>query len=300
MPRPTPVKVIGRAVRMTPDLTRNNQTDIGARSIAFKPTDAAEEPMTYKTLLVHSDADRRATARVEFAAAIAERTGGHLIGLHVQPPFRPPGHIAAEVTATMIDHHRRARAAFEDELRARFTAAAGRAGTLGAEWRSCDGDFVDTVSLHARYADLVIVGQHDPDDPTAHVPAQFPELVTLACGRPVLVVPYAGRFEPRLNRVLIAWNASREAARAVTDALPFLRAAERVTVLVVNAQPSATGHGAEPGADVALWLSRHGVKTEVSADPAVSIDIGAYLLSRAADQSRETKSRMPRVIIGPF
>jgi nucleotide-binding universal stress UspA family protein len=107
----------------------------------------------------------------------------------------------------------------------------------------------------------------------------------MQAGRPVLVYPYAGKFDAAPKHVLISWNASREATRAVTDAIPFLRAAQKVTVLAINPKTSAEGHGDIPAADIALYLSRHGVKAEAMADPAVQIDIGNYLLSRAADLS---------------
>ena len=134
--------------------------------------------------------------------------------------------------------------------------------------------------MQARYADLVVVGQADPE-PTA-TPSDLPETVALATGRPVLVVPHIGAKPPG-KTVLLCWNASREAARAAADALPFLKAAQKVIVLVVNPKVSAAGHGAEPGADAAAWLARHGVKVTVQRDVAPDADAGAVILSRAAD-----------------
>lgn len=105
--------------------------------------------------------------------------------------------------------------------------------------------------------------------------------------------------------VMVCWNASREAARAVVDALPFLRAAEKVIVLAVNPEMSAAGHGAEPGADVAAWLSRHGVRVTVQRDVAPDADVGAVILSRAADHGVDLivmgiygHSRMREMVLG--
>jgi nucleotide-binding universal stress UspA family protein len=94
------------------------------------------------------------------------------------------------------------------------------------------------------------------------------------------MVPYAGRFPDAGQRVLVAWNASREAARAVTDALPLLSRAERVEVVAFD---STGDHGEVPGADIALFLSRHGVKASAARQSAPGVDVGSQILSRAAD-----------------
>jgi nucleotide-binding universal stress UspA family protein len=104
---------------------------------------------------------------------------------------------------------------------------------------------------------------------------------------------------------MLCWNASRESARAAADALPFLAAAEKVVVLVVDPRSSAGGHGAEPGADVATWLARHGVKVTVQRDVAADADIGGVILSRAADHGADLivmgiygHSRVREMILG--
>jgi nucleotide-binding universal stress UspA family protein len=127
-----------------------------------------------------------------------------------------------------------------------------------------------------------VVGQADPDDP-AGSRNDLPEAMAFATGRPVLVVPHIGAPSAVGKTVMLCWNASRESARAAADALPFLQAAEKVIVLVVDPEVSADGHGQEPGADVAVWLARHGVKVTVQRDVAADTHIGEVILSRAAD-----------------
>jgi len=83
--------------------------------------------------------------------------------------------------------------------------------------------------------------------------------------------------------VLVAWDASREAARAVADAMPLLAAADAVIVLAVDPQPGPDGHGEIPGADIALHLARHGVKAQIERTVSAGVPIGELLLSRAAD-----------------
>jgi nucleotide-binding universal stress UspA family protein len=107
--------------------------------------------------------------------------------------------------------------------------------------------------------------------------------VMLASGRPVLAIPYAGQFEQIGERVLVAWNASREATRAVNDALPLLMGAKAVTILAVNPKHGIEGHGDVPAADIALHLARHGVKAEAAHTIAKDISEGDALLSYAAD-----------------
>jgi nucleotide-binding universal stress UspA family protein len=105
----------------------------------------------------------------------------------------------------------------------------------------------------------------------------------MLAGRPILVVPYAGHFARIGQRVVIGWDASREAARAVNDAMPLLAAAEAVTVLTIDPEQSPRGHGEIPGADIALHLARHGVTAQVERTVSAGIGIGNTLLSRAAD-----------------
>ena len=137
--------------------------------------------------------------------------------------------------------------------------------------------------LHARYTDMVIVGQMEPELHAVRPARELPERLLLGVGRPILVVPYAGAFTTVGERVLVAWNASREATRAVNDALPILQQASRVTVLAVSPRGGVSGDGDVPGADLALHLSRHGVKAEASWVRAHDIEVGAMLLSWACD-----------------
>ncbi len=100
-------------------------------------------------------------------------------------------------------------------------------------------------------------------------------------------MPFIGTHTGFGRRVLIAWNGSREACRAVTDAMPFLTAAEHVTVMAVNPMVDERGHGEAPGADLAAFLAHHGVNVEAQADRTPVRDIGEELLSRVADDEAD-------------
>ena len=140
------------------------------------------------------------------------------------------------------------------------------------------------MSIRARYFDLTIVGQGDPDDDLFMGDHEMPDRLILNSGRPVLIIPYIGAGNTINQNVMVAWDAGQQASRAVHDALPVLKAADNVTVMVINPKGGDQGTGDLPGADIAEHLSRHGVNAE--ADHVISdLDPGDMLLSRAADKS---------------
>jgi nucleotide-binding universal stress UspA family protein len=140
-----------------------------------------------------------------------------------------------------------------------------------------------TVAV-ARNADLVILGQHDPDRCDIRVPAEFPEQVILQSGRPVLVVPYAGRFKSIGRRALIAWNGSREAARALNDALPLLSSAEYVALLAINPEPESRP-GENQFAQVTRHLQAHGIDVVIDTLHVGGTEAMDMLLSRLTDEA---------------
>ncbi len=241
--------------------------------------------MEYKDLLVVLDAAADTQGRIELAAAIAEQFAAHLAAIYPIPSPELPRSAGYADLAALEPIYRewRERALQEAErVREGFEREADRRG-LKSEWRSVEDGWEADPAVHARYADLTILGQRDPDSNEAALIRPLPERVTLASGRPNLAVPYAGRFARVGATVLIAWNASREAARAVADAMPILRNAQSVTVLTIDAQPSPAGHGEVPGADIALHLARHGVTAQIERTISGEVPIGEVLLSRAAD-----------------
>ena len=236
--------------------------------------------MSYKTILVHIDPGKRGSVRLEVAIRLARQHDAHLVALHALAPFEPPSYVAAEMGPAIIEAQRLVAATDMARTEAEFTKQVTAAGLRNVEWRTAVEDPVVAMTLHARYADLVVIGQTDASD-SSQVPADFPERLVLAAGRPVLILPSVGSFASVGKRILVAWSQSREATRAVTDAIPFLQLADTVHVMVVN--PKAGEHGAVAGADIGLYLARHGVRVEVKADHGAEIDVGNELLSRAAD-----------------
>ena len=147
-------------------------------------------------------------------------------------------------------------------------------------------EVADALATNPRYADLVILGQLDPDDPVTG-PRYLPEQVILGCGRPALVIPYIGAAASIGERVVIAWDASREAARAVNDALPLLERARAVRVVTINPRQGPFGHGEEPAPDIGLHLARHDIKTEVERVVSRDIDVANTILSQLANEGAD-------------
>jgi nucleotide-binding universal stress UspA family protein len=235
--------------------------------------------MSYKTVLVHVDQSSHAPARIAVAARIAADNGAHLIGAAMTGISRYIYHgatvdLARTVLAAQVD----VLVDKANDALARFDAIAGTFAGLSFERRLVHDDAAGALVQQARYADLVVLSQFDRDDPVARIDADLPAYVMLNSPCPLLVVPYANAATSFGQHALVAWDESLQASRAVANSLPLLRRARKTTLAVFNAAD-------EPrlaGADIALYLARHGVNVEVRASE-TDIDVGNALLSLAAD-----------------
>jgi nucleotide-binding universal stress UspA family protein len=181
---------------------------------------------------------------------------------------------------SMIEVHRAQLERIEADHRAQFEDVVRRHGIRSeSEWRSLPY-LSSEVGVHAYYADMVVIARPESASQTAGPPGLAESLV-LSSGRPIIVFPPRGTAS-KVRRILVAWNAKRESIRAVADALPLLAKAEAVEVLVVDHQRHPTGHGQEPGADIARHLARHGAQVEVRRLSSGGKDVGSLLLSQAA------------------
>ncbi|MCR6631452.1 MAG: universal stress protein [Magnetospirillum sp.] len=196
--------------------------------------------MSIGEIVVHVEQTQAAKTRLAFAASVARAVGGRLVAI--------------------------------SQMESRDWQS-WEGGEQIVEWRQLGA--LRQAGLHARYADLTIVGQ-----PPANGPDHVTELI-MTTGRPFLVVPQYGQFQHPCRKILVAWNGSREATRAVFDAMPLMASAEQVIVLTLDA-PSGD-HGESPGADISLAIARHGARVEVVRSTAGAIDTGNALLSRVAE-----------------
>ncbi len=243
--------------------------------------------MAIKSILVHVDTDRRSGVRIELAAHLAKSWRAHLIGLHVSARSYIPSYARSELDPAMLEKLRQGSTATKERMAGAFGAAAIRHGLVGPEMQVTEGDAPSVFALAARFADLVIVGQHDPEEAGGTVEPNFPEILALTVGRPVMVVPFAGNFSTIGHRVMIAWDARREATRAVSDALPLLHQAEEITILMVNPHGEESRNGKESGAMLVRYLGRHDIKATLASHSGVQIDVADFILSQAADRNAD-------------
>ena len=238
--------------------------------------------MSYRSILVHLDDSPRCNVRIDLAAQIAEAQGGHLLGLAPTGWVDMPASVGHAVGGTkdiqlsfehLVQRAHRVSAAFTGHL-------AGRAG-VSFESRVHEGDPTIATIRMARCCDLAVIGQTD-DDASASVPYDFPQQVVLGAGVPVLVVPYAGRFDAVGTRVLVAWDGSREAARGLNASLPLLVQGAKVQAIVFDRRSGAEDVQGWQVEQLRQWFERHGVNASVTREP-TEIGIGEALLSRCAD-----------------
>jgi len=238
--------------------------------------------MSYKSIVVQLDTSERAQSRLEYALRLAKQFDAHVSGVFSAFTPDPRSFYVMAGSAEYFEAHREFRRKRHDALERIFQAELLRAGVSG-QWIDHNEYASEAMPRHARYAALVIAGQDDPNDPESFIADHFPETLVLSAGRPVLFIPYAGVFPTLGANVMVAWNGSREATRAVHDALPLLQRAKKTTVVTLNGLKDEPRGNRIPGADIALVLARHGVKAEVAGlDGIDDVPLGEMLLSRAS------------------
>ncbi len=249
--------------------------------------------MPYPTILVHVDDTARAAERIRLAGQLAGRVKGHLIGAaatgvsrflyHSMPP--------EQNDPTLALHLDFLRAQARTALAA-FGAQCGELGVASSETRVIDDEAGAGISLMGRTADLIVVGQAGPDAKGS--PADIAVHVITHSGRPVLMVPFAGRPASVGRRILVSWDGGREAARALQLALPLLKDADQVSIAVFEVTSDEHKTADALAADPRPWLARHGV-TATLAVHAVDHqrrlnrrhEVGERLLSVAADMAAD-------------
>jgi nucleotide-binding universal stress UspA family protein len=240
--------------------------------------------MSYPTLLLPLDDDARAGARLAMTIRLAQAWRSHLVGLSCRRPA--PALDGAPMPLRGLDPlaldllHAQQMALDREQA---FQRRCEGAGLSSFELRADADEPGRAVTHHAHGGDLVILGQPDPTDPECAAHRTVLDYVLLHNARPALVVPYAGHFEAPGRTVLLAWDDSREAARAAADALPLMRRAAAVHVVQFESAPGAPGRAdAARLGPLVRWLAGHGIEAAPAALRAPG-DVGNALLSHAAD-----------------
>lgn len=234
--------------------------------------------MSYATLMVHVEAGTASDTRVGLAASLADRFDAMLIGVAagaVQLPVMMDGTIGATVDGELMNAERER---IEAELKAaevQFRSIA-TGGNRRIEWRSAVDFPADVLAREARAADLIILGR-DPETARKGIyRSADPGDVLMKAGRPILVPPI-GSATLDARRVIVGWKDTREARRAVFDALPFLARAEKVDVVEVCTEEDRDAAQARVE-DVAAHLARHGVTARAEARVQLAGTVGGELL----------------------
>ena len=252
--------------------------------------------MNYPSILVPLDSQPECVTRTQVVLALAKTLGSHVTG--VAPTevldLRATLNLAANVASLPILGHD---VLLEDATRAAlaFDVACEIAGISARKAVVDEGDMSLALNSRGRVNDLLVVTQCDPRARTGQAFGNPQiEAAILASARPVLILPYANAARTLGQDVLVAWDDSHAAARAVADALPLLRRARSVQVLRFNGiAPEDEGGLSDDLGSVAEWLARHGVSATTRDEPA-TIKVSEALLSRAADQGADL------IVMGAF
>ena len=218
--------------------------------------------MGYKTIVAVLQDEAGAAAMLDVATGLASRFEAHLIGVHAEPLPMPIASPMGFPDATLIGASEDINRAREERLGELFAARLARE-SLSYEWRSLrsfSGDSALSALESARRGDIVIAGQGGGEGGS-------PDIDTLiqGAGRPVLLIPKERAVRTEVKRVVVAWNGSREAARAVFDALPFIVAADETTLLTIDPVARDGEAGPQTGTEIAASLARHGAKVAIEA-----------------------------------
>jgi nucleotide-binding universal stress UspA family protein len=259
-------------------------------------------PSPFPRLLVHVGLDRANTDRLGFAVALAERFGSAVSGAYLMPPLIPSAVAVGDVLPDLIVEQEKLAQADADTAKRAFLDHTTRKA-LKTEWHCLREPGIPKIRHLARCADIAVVGQINPDTPDEAIVLR-PEELALGSGRPVIVVPYVGGPHEFGRRVVIGWNGSRESARAVGDAMPFLREAQSICVVSINAGEEIHGKPG-PAAELVKHLADHGLKAEPQVLKSDDISAADLLLSRIADLGADSlvmgcygHSRMRELVLG--
>jgi nucleotide-binding universal stress UspA family protein len=224
-------------------------------------------------------------AAANYAISLASIFKAHLVGVAFVYDPKVSANLIVGIPAELIEAQRAATKHLANEAVARFEELAKQAGVM-TESQMIDvtpGHVGDTFGRLARSFDLSVIRQAEPNKAEQEVP--IIEGALFESGRPVIVVPYVQTQGAIFNRVMVGWDGSRTAARAIGDAMPVLERAKMIEIFTVVAGP--TKNTELPGIDIGQHLSRHGLKVEVKRIPAEGINVPEAILSHAADISAD-------------
>ncbi|MGH1418021.1 MAG: universal stress protein [Hyphomicrobiaceae bacterium] len=238
--------------------------------------------MSYKTILVHCENEKSTHQLLEVACRLARSTEAHLIGLYPYAPVYLPAIMDEAYGSELIAYQRQRWEKESAEIKQIFESVVANQPFV-SEWRATE-TFAQRLSTivaeQSRTVDLVVVSQ-SPEVPTNSA-SDVPETVVFESGRSVLVVPNSGPGVKDFDRILVAWNSTKESARAVFDALPLLKNAKDVRILSIMPEKDEAEVDI-PGAEIASALARHGVNVDTAERITAGGPAGEVLVNYVAD-----------------
>lgn len=216
-----------------------------------------------------------------YAISVAEAFGAHVLGVAIVYDPVIPGSVMGGIPPEFIESQRRESEGFARKALAQFDQTAKRAGISYETMTANDSvaGAADRITRLARRFDIAVIGQAEPDRMASE--EIIAEGVLFGAGRPVIVVPFIQKKGIEFDRVMVCWDGSRAAARAIGDSMPFLKKAKQVEVVIVANEPGKKDE--VPGADLGQHLARHDLKVEVKRLTSPDLDVANTLLSYAAD-----------------
>ncbi|QAA93386.1 hypothetical protein CKA81_05735 [Pollutimonas thiosulfatoxidans] len=253
-------------------------------TLALNPSPfLSQENTMLVRIAVHMDSDLRCASRLEIAAQLAAQHKAELVGVYVRYlPFRfykqtgQSDEIYSPIRTKLSQEEEKARTLFEE--------AAAANGVL-ARWKSPQGELGPALALQARYCDLIVMSQFNPNETSAPQYANLAEEVIMGAGRPVLVLPYAGKIAtPIGHSVLFCWDLGREAARAFADARPILHEAAELIVLTVDEEAERMRPNDLDPQDISIYSKlRKYPEPRIVSRPSRDIGVGCTILNAATD-----------------
>lgn len=241
--------------------------------------------MSVASILLHVDNGPAFESRLKIAIHTAKQFNARLTALAVWPTDLPI-FTQMPIAADIIRAHRDTLWGISDQAR-KVCEAAAEAADVGLEWHAEEGELIDALNGYGRYSDLIVLGQYDPADRKGRSESAV-EHVLLESGTACLVVPYIGTKREQMDNVLIAWNGSLESGRAVKDAVPFLKQARHVEILMINPEQQKEMEAEDvPGGGVRGYLAKHGIDAGTHTLHNDQSDAGDVLLSYASDFSAD-------------
>jgi nucleotide-binding universal stress UspA family protein len=238
-----------------------------------------------KDIIANLDVSSARAVAADYAISVARTFGAHVSAVaFAYEPVIPETLFSREAIRALEAERAKCEAAAR--AAAEMFEQAARRSEVSAEARVMQVEFEKAVEMFGRFArrfDLAVIAQAEPD----HLPARqlIIEAALFDSGRPILLVPYIQRDGLNLDRVMVCWDGSRTAARAMGDAMPFLAQAKAVEVLLVASEAGKSNEIA--GADIAHHLARHGLKVELKQIVVRDLDVGNTILSHAADSGTD-------------